>query len=61
MRNRPRVEPPPSFAALVQRFFTQYLMEQRALSPCTIAAYRVLAGLKKRVILMVGRVLITRI
>ena len=40
MPNRPRVEPAPSFAALVQRFFTQYLMEQRALSPCTIAAYR---------------------
>lgn len=31
---------PPSFPALVQLFFTQYLCEQRALSPCTIAAYR---------------------
>lgn len=40
MRSRARVEPAPSFAALVQRFFTQYLMEQRALSPLTIAAYR---------------------
>ena len=40
MPNRPRVDPAPSFAALVQRFFTQYLIEQRALSPRTIAAYR---------------------
>ena len=29
-----------SFPALVQRFFTQYLVEQRALSPRTVAAYR---------------------
>lgn len=29
-----------SFPALVQRFFSQYLVEQRALSPCTVAAYR---------------------
>jgi site-specific recombinase XerD len=29
-----------SFPALVQRFFSQYLVEQRALSPRTVAAYR---------------------
>lgn len=29
-----------SFASLVQRFFTEYLVTQRALSPCTIASYR---------------------
>lgn len=41
MRSRPqRTEPAPSFAALVQGFFTDYLIEQRALSPCTVAAYR---------------------
>lgn len=32
--------PPPSFAALIQQFFTEYLVTQRALSPCTIASYR---------------------
>ncbi len=31
---------PPSFAALVQTYFTEYLSQQRALSPHTIAAYR---------------------
>lgn len=31
---------PPSFAALVQQFFTEYLVTQRALSPRTIASYR---------------------
>lgn len=31
---------PPSFAALVQAYFTEYLAQQRALSPLTIAAYR---------------------
>jgi site-specific recombinase XerD len=31
---------PSSFPALVQRFFSQYLVEQRALSPRTVAAYR---------------------
>jgi len=30
----------PSFAALVQEFFTDYLVSQRALSPRTVAAYR---------------------
>ena len=31
---------PASFASLVQQFFTEYLVSQRALSPCTIASYR---------------------
>jgi site-specific recombinase XerD len=31
---------PPSFPALVQTFFAEYLTQQRALSPCTVAAYR---------------------
>lgn len=31
---------PPSFAALVQGFFTEYLVAQRALSPRTVACYR---------------------
>jgi site-specific recombinase XerD len=31
---------PPSFASLVQQFFTQYLVQQRAVSPCTVACYR---------------------
>lgn len=31
---------PPSFAALVQAYFTEYLTQQRALSSQTIAAYR---------------------
>lgn len=30
----------PSFPTLVQRFFTEYLITQRALSPCTVSAYR---------------------
>lgn len=30
----------PSFSTLVQEFFTDFLVEQRALSPRTIAAYR---------------------
>lgn len=29
-----------SFAALIQLFFTEYLISQRAMSPCTIASYR---------------------
>ena len=37
----PRTEPvSPSFASLLQAFFTEYLVEQRALSPNTVAAYR---------------------
>lgn len=31
---------PPSFPALVQQFFTEYLMAQRALSSRTVASYR---------------------
>ena len=31
---------PPSFASLVQLFFTEYLVEQRAMSPRTIEVYR---------------------
>ncbi len=31
---------PITFAALVQQFFTEYLVNQRALSPRTIASYR---------------------
>lgn len=31
---------PPSFAALVQAYFAEYLTRQRALSPQTVAAYR---------------------
>ena len=30
----------PSFSALVQAFFIEYLTQQRAMSPCTVAAYR---------------------
>ena len=30
----------PSFAALAQAFFAEHLTQQRALSPCTVAAYR---------------------
>jgi hypothetical protein len=32
--------PPPSFPALVQQFFTEYLVAQRAVSPRTVACYR---------------------
>ena len=38
MRKLPK--PSPSFAALVQAYFVEYLTQQRALSPQTIAAYR---------------------
>lgn len=31
---------PPTFAALVQEFFTVYMVQQRALSPRTVASYR---------------------
>ena len=31
---------PPSFAALVQSFFSEHLTQQRAMSPCTVATYR---------------------
>ena len=37
----PRTKPEsPSFPSLVQTFFTEYLVEQRALSPNTVATYR---------------------
>ncbi len=36
----PRTPPAPSFCSLVQTFFAEYLIEQRALSPHTVAAYR---------------------
>lgn len=35
-----KVPTPPSFPALVQQFFTVYLVNQRAMSPHTVAAYR---------------------
>ena len=31
---------PPSFASLIQQFFTEYLVAQRAVSPRTVACYR---------------------
>ena len=30
----------PSFPTLLQRFFVDHLRQQRAVSPCTVAAYR---------------------
>ena len=30
----------PTFPGLVQEFFTDYMVQQRALSPCTVASYR---------------------
>jgi len=39
--SKPTTTPtPPSFAALVQSFFTEHLMRQRAMSPRTVATYR---------------------
>ena len=38
--NRPPAPTPPSFPALVQQFFTEYLVAQRAVSPRTVACYR---------------------
>jgi site-specific recombinase XerD len=40
MRSAPSSTSTPSFPALVQAFFTQYLVEQRAMSPRTVATYR---------------------
>jgi len=40
MAMRKYAKAPPSFAALVQAYFAEYLIQQRALSPQTIAAYR---------------------
>lgn len=37
---RKQSKQPPSFAALVQTYFAEYLTQQRALSPQTIATYR---------------------
>jgi len=39
MRNATAIKPP-SFPALVQLFFTEYLLAQRAVSPRTVACYR---------------------
>ena len=38
--NKSPTPPPPSFPALVQQFFTEYLVAQRAVSPRTVACYR---------------------
>ena len=39
--SKPATPPaPPSFAALVQSFFTEHLTQQRAMSPRTVATYR---------------------
>lgn len=38
--NESVVPPPPSFPSLVQQFFTEYLVTQRAVSPQTVASYR---------------------
>ena len=38
--NKPSTPMPPSFPALVQQFFTEYLVAQRAVSPRTVACYR---------------------
>ena len=38
--NKPPTPLPPSFPALVQQFFTEYLVTQRAVSPRTVACYR---------------------
>lgn len=38
--NKPTSHPAPSFPALVQQFFTEYLVAQRAVSPRTVACYR---------------------
>jgi integrase/recombinase XerD len=40
MRRPPTPRAPPSFAALVQSFFTEHLTQQRAMSPRTVATYR---------------------
>ncbi|MGH8700743.1 MAG: tyrosine-type recombinase/integrase [Burkholderiales bacterium] len=37
---REALRDPPSFPALVQQFFTEYLVAQRAVSPRTVACYR---------------------
>ena len=35
-----RASQPPTFASIVQQFFTEYLVTQRAVSPRTVACYR---------------------
>jgi site-specific recombinase XerD len=40
MSNIKQTALPPTFPSLVQAFFADYLTQQRALSPCTVAAYR---------------------
>ena len=40
MNNQKVLTTQPSFSALVQAFFTEYLTQQRAMSLCTVAAYR---------------------
>ena len=34
------VQQPPSFPQLIQEFFTEHLVSQRAVSACTVACYR---------------------
>jgi site-specific recombinase XerD len=38
--SNPTVRKPPSFASLVQQFFTEYLVQQRAVSSRTVECYR---------------------
>lgn len=40
MRDSYATKPSPSFASLVQQFFTEYLVAQRAVSPRTVDSYR---------------------
>ncbi len=40
MNNKKAPSTPPSFPALIQTFFAEHITQQRALSPCTVAAYR---------------------
>lgn len=40
MNNKKAPSAPPSFPALIQTFFAEHITQQRALSPCTVAAYR---------------------
>jgi site-specific recombinase XerD len=40
MTNKKVPPAPPSFPALIQTFFAEHITQQRALSPCTVAAYR---------------------
>lgn len=40
MRDTSAPKPAPSFASLIQQFFTEYLVAQRAVSPRTVDSYR---------------------